>query len=146
MGDRFPYVRGATGSLTLVNSWTAVAEGAVLRGAGVGARAPEAAGECPRHYGIAASEPWSRWRHRERESLRADNVHGRRVAAGQITWLVRKGDVILPGKPIEVRQRVTCSFRNSAAGCGSVAKITFCATALNEAPSSLTRLPAGSYN
>ena len=128
-----------------MSSWTAVAQGAVLRGAGLGAVAPRAVSECLRHYGIAASEPWSPHRHTEREGLRTDNVHGRRVMTGQITWLVRKGDVILPDKAVWAHRRVTCSFRNSAVGCDSVAKITFCATALKEPPTSLEKLPAGSY-
>ena len=119
-----------------------MAQGAVLRGAGMGASVPEAAGECPRHYGIAASEHRNRWRHKG--SQRNGIVFGGRIAARQITWLVRKGDVILPGKPIEMRQRVRCSFPNSAIGCESVAKITFCATALKKAPKSLAKLPAGS--
>ena len=122
-----------------------MAQGAVLRGAGLGAVAPRAVSECLRHYGIAASEPWSPHRHTEREGLRTDNVHGRRVMTGQITWLVRKGDVILPDKAVWAHRRVTCSFRNSAVGCDSVAKITFCATALKEPPTSLEKLPAGSY-
>jgi len=113
----------------------------VLCGAGLGAITPKPVGECPRHYGIATSEPWNEWRH---QGYRDDAVHGRRIATGHITWLVRKGDVILPDKPVEVRQRVTCSFHRDAVGCGSVAKITFCATALQDAPGSLTKLPAGS--
>ncbi|RSM12109.1 hypothetical protein CEP52_002587 [Fusarium oligoseptatum] len=121
--------------------WTAVTQGSVLRVMGLGANQPAAVGECPRHYGIAASEIWSQWRHggKDKKKPVKDQVHGHKMAVGQITWLVRKGDVILPDKPIKMIQPVTCAFKDD--GSSSTARITFCATTMAEAPTTLNQLP-----
>ncbi|KAM5344569.1 hypothetical protein ACJ41O_013104 [Fusarium nematophilum] len=126
--------------------WTAVAQGSVLRVMGLGASLPTPVAECPRHYGIAASEVWSQWRHRHagQQSPVKDEVHGQKMAVGRITWLVRKGDLILPHKPIEMTQSVTCAFKTDLLGCNGIARITFCATVMAEAPSVLHELPEAS--
>lgn len=112
---------------------------------GLGASQPTAVEECPRHYGIAASEVWSQWRHggKGQKSPVKDQVHGHRMAVGQITWLVRKGDVILPDKSIKMTQPVTCAFKDDYLGSSSTARITFCATTMTEAPTTLHQLPEG---
>jgi len=124
--------------------WTAVAQGSVLRGMGLGVGQPAPVGECPRHYGIAGSEVWSPSRHAGRDAPFTDSVHGKRMVGDQIAWLVRKGDVILPGRPVEITQTVSCAFQGDHMGCGSTASVTFCATTMDEAPSSLRQLPAAS--
>ncbi|RSL50989.1 hypothetical protein CEP54_011655 [Fusarium duplospermum] len=113
---------------------------------GLGASQPTAVKECPRHYGIAASEIWSQWRHGGKDQKKPvkDQVHGHKMAVGQITWLVRKGDVILPDKPIKMVQPVTCAFKDDYLGGSSTARITFCATTMNEAPTTLDQLPQAS--
>ena len=111
---------------------------------GLGASPPRPVGECPRHYGIAGNETYSRWRHRDERKSRTltDKVHGKKMAGGQITWLVRQGDLILPDKPVEVTQRVKCAFQPQPLDDGSAtARITFCATALKDPPSVLSKLP-----
>ncbi|KAM6530471.1 hypothetical protein FALCPG4_008599 [Fusarium falciforme] len=126
--------------------WTAVTQGSVLRVMGLGASQPTAVKECPRHYGIAASEVWSQWRHggKGQKSPVKDQVHGHRMAVGQITWLIRKGDVILPDKSIKMTQPVTCAFKDDYSGSSSTARITFCATTMTEAPTTLHQLPEAS--
>lgn len=69
------------------------------------------------------------------------------MAVGQITWLVRKGDVIIADKPIKVTQPVTCAFKDDDyLGSSSTARITFCATTMTEAPIALDQLPEGKPN
>ncbi|KAL2679377.1 hypothetical protein Neosp_010151 [[Neocosmospora] mangrovei] len=125
--------------------WTAVTQGSVLRVMGLGASQPTAVQACPRHYGIAASEEWSQWRHggKGQKSPVKDQVHGHKMAVGQITWLVRKGDVIIPDKPIKTTQPVTCAFKDDYLGGSTTARITFCATTMTDAPTALDQLPEG---
>ncbi|KAI8665736.1 hypothetical protein NCS56_01010700 [Fusarium sp. Ph1] len=126
--------------------WTAVTQGSVLRVMGLGASQPTAVQACPRHYGIAASEEWSQWRHggKGQKSPVKDQVHGHKMAVGQITWLVRKGDVIIPDNPIKTTQPVTCAFKDDYLGGSSTARITFCATTMTDAPTALDQLPESS--
>lgn len=124
-----------------ISSWTAVGQGAVLRAMGLGVSVAVPIKECPRHYGISGSEIWNKWRHPNQEPVR-DSIHGQLVAADRITWLVRKGDLILPNKPIEVTRRVSCAFKNHL-GWPNTAKLCFCGTVMTEAPSTLSDLSAG---
>lgn len=112
---------------------------------GLGASQPTAVQACPRHYGIAASEKRSQWRHggKGQKSPVKDQVHGHKMAVGQITWLVRKGDVIIPDNPIKTTQPVTCAFKDDYLGGSSTARITFCATTMTDAPTALDQLPEG---
>jgi hypothetical protein len=54
--------------------------------------------ECPRHYGISNSQPFSSFRHSEDDAY-IDPFDGEKKARGQMTWLLKKGDVLLSNKP-----------------------------------------------
>lgn len=90
-------------------SWTAVVRGAVIHGIEKANR-PNVIfmRTCPRSYGIVLNEAFLGSKFR-REDRYTDPITGDVVAHGQITWLVKKGDLILSneGKASEKEFRVT---------------------------------------
>ncbi|KAK3343427.1 hypothetical protein B0T25DRAFT_464384 [Lasiosphaeria hispida] len=115
--------------------WTAVAQGGVLCAMGIGANNAVLAKPCPKHYGISGAEALSPWKHRDAGiRLSADRIHGGNMALDQITWLVRKGDIVLPDCPVEASCRVACSFVPTQIRDGSTMRVTFCATDMEQPP------------
>ncbi|KAK0705690.1 hypothetical protein B0H67DRAFT_389369 [Lasiosphaeris hirsuta] len=115
--------------------WTAVAQGGVLCAMGIGANNAVLGRPSPQHYGISGPEALSPWKHRDAGiKLDADAVHGGNMALEQITWLVRKGDLVLPDRPVEAACRVACTFLPAQARDRSTVRVTFCATDLEHPP------------
>lgn len=90
-------------------SWSAVVRGAVMHGIEKTSR-PNVVHlkTCPRSYGIVLNEMFkgSYFRSDDRSE---DSITGEAQAQGQITWLVKKGDLVLSdeGKTSEKEFRVT---------------------------------------
>jgi hypothetical protein len=95
-------------------SWTAVVRGAALCGLERD-KVPNlsVASSCPRSYGISRMEPYSNILHDE-EDRTNHNVTGEQIAAGQMTWLIKKGDLILSDKPQPVTHIITEKFFDSS--------------------------------
>ena len=53
---------------------------------------------CKRNFGIVVNRRWSDYRHKTRDSFQ-DPKDGKWRARDQMDWLLRKGDLILSGKP-----------------------------------------------
>ncbi|KAK5660272.1 hypothetical protein OQA88_12812 [Cercophora sp. LCS_1] len=90
-------------------SWTAVAQGGVLMGLGVGCEVPPAVRACPYSLGVVIAKEFALYDHavgqRYTDSLdRADR------ATGQIEWVVFKGDVV-GAEPTEKTVRIIRKFR-----------------------------------
>lgn len=84
-------------------SWTAVVRGAVIHGIEKNQLANVVfVKTCPRSYGIILNEVFSGARS-NREDLYTDSVAEDFMADKPITWLIKKGDLILPneGKTME---------------------------------------------
>jgi hypothetical protein len=93
----------------MIISWSAVVRGAVMHGIEKSSR-PNVVymKTCPRSYGIVLNETFKGSKFRS-EDLCADSITGEAQAQGQITWLVKKGDLVLSneGKTSEKEFRVT---------------------------------------
>jgi hypothetical protein len=72
--------------------------GAVLRGLEKGRGNPICMRKCRRYYGVSVSEPFSSFKHLERDSY-IDPFDGEKKAQGQVNWLLKKGDALLSNKP-----------------------------------------------
>jgi hypothetical protein len=119
-----------------------VVKGAVLRGMGIGMDVAAKAMPCPRHYGICVSQIYADWSHSSEHTV-TDHFHGRQVVPNQLAWLIRKGDVILPGGPIVSTFGVECRFTSSQLDLGEDMRIIFVASAADNPPSSLSTLQRG---
>ncbi|KAK0706279.1 hypothetical protein B0T26DRAFT_726089 [Lasiosphaeria miniovina] len=118
------------------NGWTAVVQGAVLAGMGIGSRNAVLTRPCKRHFGIMGAEALSAAKHRDAAiRIVADEVHGANMALDQVAWLVRKHDVVFPDRPVTATARVACTFLPAHVNNGSVARVVFCATAMDDPPS-----------
>jgi hypothetical protein len=53
---------------------------------------------CKRNYGIVLNRRWSNYRHNQRDAFQ-DQRDGRWKARDQMDWLLKKGDLMLSGKP-----------------------------------------------
>jgi hypothetical protein len=81
--------------------WAAVARGAVLKGIELDSTSARSLSPSPRHYGFSTSQPFLARKHSEEDAY-FDPFDGGRKARDQMTWLVRKGDVLISDKPKEV--------------------------------------------
>jgi hypothetical protein len=54
--------------------------------------------KCRRNYGISVSQSFSSFRHSEDDAY-FDPFDGEKKAKGQMTWLLKKGDMLLSNKP-----------------------------------------------
>lgn len=89
---------------------------------------------CPRHYGICVSQIYA-------ELTDVDRSSRRQVVTKQLVWLVRRGDVILPGEPIKSKFDLECRFTSKHLKLGKSMRITFVASGIDNPPSSLAELP-----
>ncbi len=116
-----------------MTSWTAVVKGAVMCGMGMGAHNAVLVKPVSRHYGIIGSENHTAWKHQDARIV-VDQVHGSKMALDQITWLINKGDVILPTRPIRAGCRIACTYRQGHINNQSTLRVRFCATREEEPP------------
>jgi len=115
--------------------WSAVVQGAVLCGAGIGVKNAVHVRSCPRHFGVVGSEVLTSWKHPYvNVDIGADEVHGTNMAMNQIKWLIQKGDVLIPGQPIEGSCVIECSIRRHNLYDGTTLWVTICATDSDEPP------------
>jgi hypothetical protein len=109
---------------------------------GIGMDAAVSARPCPRHYGICASQMYADWRHSREEAVK-DRFHGRQVVPDQLIWIIRKGDVILPGEPIASTISVECRFTSRHLDSGENMRVTFVTSTSENPPSNMSSLPRG---
>jgi len=91
------------------NPWSAVARGAVCRGLEGGANNLVAVRLARKHYGTAAAELFRPGVHHQ-EDLHVDEITGRRLARGQMTWLCEKGDRLAEAQPKTIGIEVSRLF------------------------------------
>ena len=104
-----------------------MARGAVLCGMGMGPNNAALAIPCERYYGICGSEIISgSSRHPDdRVYPVSDEIHDKSIAMNRVSWLIRKGDVVLLNKPAEATTEVTFTFREGHLSNGSTGRILF---------------------
>lgn len=78
--------------------WLAVVHGAVTKGVEQAIQDSTPKRNCPRHYGVSTSQPFSEFKHFEEDAY-IDPYDGEKKAGRQITWLIRKGDTLSTTKP-----------------------------------------------
>lgn len=92
-------------------SWTAVVRGAVIHGIEKSVHKNlTIMKSCPRNYGILLNQSYSGVRHPKRADCYIDPLTSRTMAASQMTWLIRKGDLLLSSQLKEGEERVTFKF------------------------------------
>jgi len=121
--------------------WSGVVKGAILRCVGIGMDALDKAETCPRHYGICTSQEYANWRDGNMRTI-ADGFDGRRMVPEQLIWLIHKGDIIIPGKLIDSTFDIQCKFTRRHRELGEIVQMIVAATAMERAPSNLSRLQA----
>jgi hypothetical protein len=122
-----------------------VVKGAVLGGLGIGRDPPIKVNLCPRHYGICLTRDYKEWRDKDQHVVR-HRFTNEAIVQGQIIWLVRRGDVILPETPIKVERPFHFSISKSEYKSKTLLKVlktTFVASSLEEAPSNLSDASGG---
>jgi hypothetical protein len=65
---------------------------------------------CPRNYGIQYSPPYSKRTHDRRDTF-THALTGHVMAAQQLVWLIRKGDLLLANEDREIEQPLMGSFK-----------------------------------
>lgn len=141
---------------TIIFSWSAVAQGAVMKGLGLLTERPIPVTRCPRHFGIKTRTHYSAWRNSPGDS--EVDAAGIRWATGQVKWLVQKGDAIMAGR--ETVEKYDChwslkasdyplakkkqSHRDSANGTTEFFRdIIIVASAEDEAPAAFSGISRG---
>ncbi|KAF2473741.1 uncharacterized protein BDR25DRAFT_341026 [Lindgomyces ingoldianus] len=121
------------------DGWSAVVQGAVLTGAGVGTQIPPKVSQVPRYYGICVNQVYEDFKHGDRADVVIDKYHGKRMARDPMSWLVNQGDLILPGKSITRNFAVLCKFTPRDYEAQGVVRITFVAARADQgAPTRLS--------
>ncbi|KAH7012861.1 hypothetical protein EDB80DRAFT_834451 [Ilyonectria destructans] len=115
-GWRFNLVRGA-------DSWSAVAQGGVLMGLGLGCTPPAPSKECPYHIGVVLAERWTEYNHQQGQKY-VDGFDGVTRAKDSIKWLVAQGDLITPDEGIQVTQSIIKKLSRNGNRAGSL-KLVF---------------------
>jgi hypothetical protein len=113
-----------------------VVKGAMLAGMGIGREAPAKMRLCPKHYGISLHMPYEKWEGERRDTVKHSPINTALVEH-EITWLIHKGDVILPETPIMDSYSFLRNISKSQCKPGMVWTIAFVATPLEDAPSNL---------
>ena len=74
---------------------------------------------CPQNYGVCIWELFSETKHHAKT---LSNIPHARVAvsAGQMKWLVKKGDVLLSNSPHVISQRFNIAVTEATRGSGSL--------------------------
>ena len=111
---------------------------------GIGAKAPAKSRSCPRHYGICVNQHYKDWKHTGEIAVR-DALDGEMRVHGKLFWLIRKGDLISPGRPIAPTSEFQYQVTRQDFDLGKTMHMIFVATAAKDAPSSMSELPRGMY-
>lgn len=109
-------------------SWGAVALGAVLKGIGVGAALPPVVKVSPRHYGIVCDHTYQSHLDHDHAELDNNRLTDETMARRQVMWMVRKGDLLVPGEPVVRDLEVAAEFKGSDESAGKRCRISFVAS------------------
>lgn len=122
-----------------VSSQTAVVQGAVLRGIGLGADVAPRIEFCPRHYGVCINERYDQ----STQSQRGSQTSRR---SSRIMWMVRQGDSIVPGIACKTSLTLHAYLTKSQYRAGSSVPISLVATNASEPSLSLSGLREGMFS
>jgi len=94
-------------------SWTAVVRGAVVYGIEKSVHQDRTIAEiCPRSYGVMLNRAFAGFKH-NRQDRYTDPATNRVMAQGQMTWLIKKDDLILSNAPKEAEQEFSFKFKEA---------------------------------
>ncbi|KAF2245898.1 hypothetical protein BU26DRAFT_552916 [Trematosphaeria pertusa] len=88
--------------------WSAIARGAVAKGLETDIDLVFLR-KCRRHYGTPCSQLFDDEEHDEQDAYR-DQYDGRKMARGQMNWLINKGDALLSRQPLHAHIDVHTEF------------------------------------
>lgn len=74
---------------------------------------------CPRNYGICSDAPYSDALHNTKDR-HVDVLSQTTMTKDQLTWMVKKGDLLLSDRPKEVQAPFTLKFTESESKSGSI--------------------------
>lgn len=94
-----------------MSRWTAVVRGAAVHGIEkVNHKNLSTVKSCPRNYGILINQSYSGVKHPKRTDCYTDSFTNRTMAASQMIWLIRKGDLLLSHQLKEGEETITFTF------------------------------------
>ncbi|KAF2737635.1 actin-like ATPase domain-containing protein [Polyplosphaeria fusca] len=130
------------------DGWSAVVRGAVLTGAGIGAPLPPRVSQAPRNYGICLSHVYQEWSSLSPDEVVVDSFDGRHMVRDTMTWLIRQGDLILPGQPLKKVSSVELRFTGNehATGRGVIIPFVAARDGANERQEAPTKMSEISKN
>jgi hypothetical protein len=67
---------------------------------------------CPRSYGVMLNRVYTGVRFKKEDAY-TDEATGRVMAHGQMTWLIKKGDLLLSDEPKESEQEFSFKFNET---------------------------------
>jgi hypothetical protein len=100
-------------STLTVSSWTAVVQGAVVYGIEKLAHPNRTVMDvCPRSYGVMLNRAFTGVRHNRQDRF-VDPATKKVMAREQMTWLIKKGDLVLSNKPKQAEQEFSFKFKET---------------------------------
>ena len=105
---------------------------------GLGMQMPLPVRFCPQNYGLTTYERYVNWRDVNRPRT-VDQYHGKEMI-NQLTWLIRKGDLILPNEPLVAKISLKCKMTMSQYNAGHMFRETFVASASHDPPDTVEEL------
>jgi hypothetical protein len=124
----------------LLNSWTAVVRGAAICGVEKTNPGLVTMKSCKRFYGVSVTEKYSEIKHHGADRI-YDPLTQSSMAEGQLMWLIKKGDLLLPQKPKTLEQMFTYKFPEKSIRKGRIKVYTY---ADDDAPERVSNAGAGS--
>lgn len=107
------------------HSWAAVVLGAVMKGAGIGSSIPDPIATCKRSYGMVMSQYFAAHKGYDEKQLFWNQYRNQRMASGQISWIMQKGDLIpYSSKEHGLLSKTPAAFTVSTEGDRAARKFT----------------------
>ncbi|KAF7556188.1 hypothetical protein G7Z17_g1667 [Cylindrodendrum hubeiense] len=122
--------------------WSAVAQGGVLMGLGLGCTPPAPSKQSPYHIGVVLAERWTMYDHEQGQKYDDCFDHVKR-ANDNIKWLVAQGDLITEDKGIEVTQFIIKKLSRNGNRAGSLTLVLSELGSVIEPPTRLGNLTGG---
>jgi hypothetical protein len=99
---------------------------------------------CPRHYGVCLDEIFRGWNPDHNPAqVQRNQLTQRDLVRGQIMWMVKRGDVVLPNSPIKSSIKFESHVSRDQHARGVRSRVTFVATSLPDAPTNISELRNG---
>ncbi|KAH7176556.1 hypothetical protein EDB81DRAFT_42690 [Dactylonectria macrodidyma] len=134
-GWKFNVVRGT-------NSWSAVSQGGVLLGLGLGCTPPAPSQKVPYYIGVILAERWTAFKHDQGQRY-IDSFDRSAKAKDSIKWLVAQGDLITQDEGIQVSQTIIKKLSRNGNRAGTLTLVFAETGGASEPPNQLANITGG---